>query len=138
MPAKTLTYVDASILISATREDNFDKKLRALKVLGDRRREFVASEFLRLETLPYAIAYQRRHEQAFLERFFAQKVTHWVKDETALFAPASRLIEQHRLQLIDALHLAAAMMYKAEFVTAEKPTKPFFSAYARTTTIHGL
>ncbi|HMY76347.1 MAG TPA: nucleic acid-binding protein, partial [Blastocatellia bacterium] len=92
--------------------------------------------FLRLETLPYAIVFHRQREQAFLERFFEHKVSHWVQDETLLFAPAAHLIEQYNLQLIDALHLAAAMMFKAEFVTAEKPTKPFFAAYAKVATIY--
>lgn len=136
MPVKIPTYVDASVLISAIRDDNPDRKLGALKVLGDRRRVFVASEFLRLETLPYAIAFQRRKDQIFLEWFFGTKVARWVDDETKLFAPAARLIEQHRLQLIDALHLAAAMMFKAEFVTAEKPTKPFFAACGKCATIY--
>ena len=112
------------------------RKLRALKVLGDRRREFIASEFLRLETLPYAVAFRRHQEKAFLERFFAQRVAHWIEDETTLFVLAAQLIEQHRLQLIDALHLAAAITSNAEFVTAEKPTKPFFAAYAKVTTIY--
>lgn len=136
MPVKTLTYVDASVLINASRGDKLETRLRALRVLGDKRREFIASEFLRLETLPQAVAFQRRKEEVYLKRFFERSVTVWVEDETALFVPAARLIEQHRMQLLDALHLAAAMMFKAEFVTAEKPTKPFFAAYANCASIY--
>lgn len=136
MPTKVLTYVDSSVLIGATQGENLDRKLRSLKVLGDKRREFVASEFLRLETLPYAIVFKRKNERAFLEDFFEHKVQHWVEGERQLFGPAARLIEQHCLQLIDALHLAAAISFKAEFVTAEKPTKPFFAAYSKVATIY--
>lgn len=136
MPAKILTCVDSNVLIYAAGGETLDRKLRALKVLGDKRREFVASEFLRLETLPYAIRFQRAQEQAFLERYFAHQVSIWVEDERKLFEPAARLIEQYHLQLLDALHLAAAILFKAEFVTAEKPTKPFFAAYAKVATIY--
>ncbi len=130
MSARILTYVDASVLITASRGDNLAARLRALKVLGDRRREFLSSEFLRLETLPYAIHFKRSKEQAFLLGFFDQRVHYWVENETDLFQPAHDLIARYNLQLIDALHLSAAMMYKAEFVTVEKPTKPFHSAYS--------
>jgi hypothetical protein len=136
MPEKTLTYVDSSVLISAMQNDDLELKLRALKVLGDKRREFVGCAFLRLETLPQAVVFKRRKEQFFLEKFFAQKVARWVEDERVLFTPAAQLIEKHNLQLIDAPHLAAAMFFKAEFVTAEKPTKPFFAAYSKVATIY--
>ena len=53
-----------------------------------------------------------------------------------LFDAAEQLIEQHKLQLLDALHLAAAISLNAEFITAEKPTKPFFSAYPKAISIH--
>lgn len=136
MPAKVLTYVDASVLITASRGDNLAVRLRALKVLGDKQREFLSSEFLRLETLPYTIHFKRSKEQAFLHNFFEQHVDYWVTNEVDLFQPAYDLIVRHNLQLIDALHLSAAMMYKAEFVTVEKPTKPFHSAYSRVASLY--
>ena len=138
MAEKLLTYVDASVLILASGKENLEQRLRALKVLGDRRRAFVASEFLRLETLPHAKHFGKHRQAAFLQRFFTHTVTQWVLDERALFAPAAELIEQYNLQLIDALHLAAAISCKAEFVTAEKPTKPFFAAYSRVATIYSV
>lgn len=136
MAAKILTYVDANVLIYAAGGEPLERKLRALKVLGDSRRKFIASEFLRLETLPFTIATGRRKEQAFLEKFFAHKVMHWVEDERTLFDPAAALIAKYQLPLLDALHLAAAISLKAEFVTAEKPTKPFFAAYQKVASIY--
>src|SRR5262245_57278260 len=111
MPAKTLTYVDSNVLIYAISHRNKDVRYRALMLLGDKRREFLASEFLRLETLPYAIRSRNRSEIAFFERFFDHVVKHWVDDERDLFEPASKLIQRYDLQMVDALHLAAAIMY---------------------------
>jgi predicted nucleic acid-binding protein len=136
MPAKILTYVDANVLIYAAGGDTLERKLRALKVLSDKRREFLASEFLRLETLPFALRSNRAKERAFLEWYFERHVNLWIEDERKLFEPAARLIEKYPLQLLDALHLAAAISLKAEFVTAEKPTKPFHAAYPRVATLY--
>ncbi len=136
MPTKILTYLDSSVLLNAFGGEKLDTRLRALKVMGDKQRRIVASEFLRLETLPYAIVFGRQKQQRQLEQFFKNSVDLWIEDERALFAPARQLIEKYNLQLIDALHLTAAMSVKAEFVTAEKPTKPFFAAYAKAATIY--
>ncbi|MBO0862064.1 MAG: hypothetical protein J2P21_26940 [Chloracidobacterium sp.] len=67
MPAKTLTYVDSNVLIYAISHRNKDVRYRALMLLGDKRREFLASEFLMLETLPYAIRSRNRSEIAFFD-----------------------------------------------------------------------
>jgi predicted nucleic acid-binding protein len=131
MASKRLTYLDANLLIYAADGTSIDTKLRLQKIVGDPGREFIASEFLRLETLPYAIRRKNRREQLYLEGFFGRRVDYWVDDERDLFTPATQLILQHGLQLMDALHLAAAMIYKAEFVTAENPRKPFHKAYAK-------
>jgi predicted nucleic acid-binding protein len=136
MPTKILTYLDSSILLNAFGGEKLETRLRALKVIGDKRRKIIASEFLRLETLPYAIVLGRQKQQRQLEPFFKNSVDVWIEDERTLFDPARQLIEQYHLQLIDALHLAAAMSVNAEFVTAEKPTNPFFAAYAKAATIY--
>lgn len=128
---KILTYADSNILIYAVSQKNFNLRLKALSILGDKRREYLASEFLRLETLPYSVNAGRPKEIAFLQSFFNRHVSQWVEDERVLFPTASRLIERYNIQLMDALHLAAAMEYDADFVTGEKPTKPFHQAYSR-------
>lgn len=131
MPSKILTYVDSNILIYAVSQRNEELRLKALRMIGDKRRKFLASEFLRLETLPYAINGNRPKETAFLTYFFDHHVSQWVEDERALFKPAGDLIERYNLQMVDALHLAAAMEHGADFVTGEKPTKPLHQAYSR-------
>ena len=73
---------------------------------------------------------KRHREIKFLETYFNRHLEFWV-DENQLFDPATSLIEQYGFASFDALHLAAAMMHKAEFVTGERPTKPFHQAYSK-------
>jgi hypothetical protein len=50
--------------------------------------------------------------------------------------PAFDLACKYGLGAMDALHLAAAMSAGAEFVSAEKPTKPIYSAYVNAASIY--
>jgi predicted nucleic acid-binding protein len=101
--------------------------MRSLAVLGDPNREFIATRFLALEVIPIPTKYNRKREVAFYERFF-NGIAVWV-EPNSIIQPAHNLACQHGLGAIDALHLAAAMAAGAEFVSAEKPTKPVYSAY---------
>jgi hypothetical protein len=65
MPPKHLTFVDASVLINAVVGRDAARKMRALSILGDPGREFVATRFLTLEVLPIPIKYKRKKEVAF-------------------------------------------------------------------------
>jgi predicted nucleic acid-binding protein len=134
MTAKRLTFLDASVLINAVRGADPARKMRALSVLGDPAREFVASRYLVLEVLPMPICYKLKIEVAFYERYFAG-VTTWV-DPASLLTPAYDLACKHALGALDALHLAAAITVKAEFISAERPTKPIYLAYAQAASIH--
>lgn len=102
--------------------------MRALAVLGDPDREFVATLFLRLEVVPIPLKFRKNKEAAFYKRFF-KGVTTWI-DPASVIRPAYNLASRHGLGAMDALHLAAAIAVGAEFVSAEKPTKPIYSAYA--------
>jgi hypothetical protein len=75
MTTKRLTFLDASVLINAVRGADPARKLRALDVLGDPAREFVASQFLVLEVLPVPTCYKLRTEVAFYERYFTDVMT---------------------------------------------------------------
>jgi hypothetical protein len=74
MADRILTFVDASVLIYAASKPSavtFQRRLRALQVLGDPDREFLASEYLRLEVLPIPLYYGKNREVAFYAKFFA-------------------------------------------------------------------
>lgn len=133
MPPKQLTFVDASVLINAAVGLDAARKMRALSVLGDPRREFAATRFLRLEALPIPIKFKRQKEIAFYERFFAS-VSVWIDDDS-IIQPAYDLACLYALGAIDALHVAAAIAANAEFVSAEKPSKPLYAAYSHTASI---
>jgi hypothetical protein len=57
----TLTFIDAGVLIAASRGGT-EQAARALAVLGDPTRTFAASAFLRLEVLPQASFVADRRE----------------------------------------------------------------------------
>jgi hypothetical protein len=136
MASKILTLVDASVLIYAATKPTsatFARRSRALQVLTDPDREFIASEFLRLEVMPIASYYQKTRETVFYEKFF-QSITRWV-DPITLLAPAYAMACQFGLGALDALHIAAAASVGAEFVSAERQTKPLYRAYNNVSSI---
>lgn len=100
MPPKQPTFVDASVLINAIIGLDAARKMRALAVLGDPNREFVATRFLQLEVLPIPLKFNKKKEAAFYERFF-QGATIWV-DPASIIQPAYELACQHGLGAIDA------------------------------------
>lgn len=108
--------------------------MRALAVLGDPDRVFIATRFPSLEVMPILTKFNRKKELAFYERYF-KGVTTWVSP-TTIIRPAYDLACRHGLGAVDALHLAAAIKAGAEFVSAEKPTKPIYSAYSNAVTIY--
>ncbi|KUK98957.1 MAG: Uncharacterized protein XE11_2818 [Methanomicrobiales archaeon 53_19] len=62
---KKLTYLDSSVLIQAYRGEGVSGE-RAMRVLDDPDREFVVSDFLKLEVLPKPIFHAREDEVAFM------------------------------------------------------------------------
>lgn len=117
------TYLDANVLIAAFRSDP-PAALAAMGVLGDSRRVFIASQYLRLETLRKPMFYRREDEVAFMETYFAA-VSHWVPTDDHLVRQALKLAVELDLGAMDALHGVAALRGGAEeFVTMERPLKP--------------
>lgn len=137
MDNKILTFVDASILIYAAVKPSaqtFARRMRALQVLNDPGREFVASEFLRLEVLPMARYFSKQREVNFYDTYF-ESIRLWAPDKD-LLSPAYETASKHGLGAMDALHISAAAYFSAEFVSAEKLTKPIYRAYANISSIY--
>jgi predicted nucleic acid-binding protein len=59
----------------------------------------------------------------------------WI-DPNSIVQIAFDLASKDGLGAMDALHLAAAISAGAEFVSAEKPTKPIYSAYSKAVSIY--
>ena len=106
-------------------------------ILDDPEREFVSSDFVRLEVLPIPVYHGRADEVAFYEAFFAQ-VAHWVPINDALSGAALDAACRTGMHALDAPHVAAATAANAvELVTSESPTKPIHRAEGvRVVTIH--
>jgi predicted nucleic acid-binding protein len=118
------TFLDAGILIAAVRGQE-EEAARALALLEDPERSFIASDFLRMEVLPKAIYHQRPAEVALYERFFAQ--ARLVSVSAALVTQAYTEACTFGLSALDALHVTVAKAGGAEeFITTERSTTPLF------------
>lgn len=117
-----LTFVDAGVLIAAAR-GNHELSTKALNILADPEREFVSSDFVKLEVLPKPIHYRNLAEVEFYDIFFAA-VQQWVDVSDELIRTAYQEACQAGLSAVDAIHVAAAILANAtELVTTEKPEK---------------
>lgn len=117
------TYIDSGVLITAFRGVD-EIALRALEILDDPDREFVSSEFVKLEVLPKPIHGNRQNEVNFYETFF-DKVTDWAQPVDEVVNVGLQQAKLHGLSAVDALHVAAALITGADdLVTTEKVTKP--------------
>ncbi len=125
--AKLRSFIDSGVLLAAFKAGG-ELAENALAVLGDPERQFVSSDFVRLELLPKPICYGNDSERLFYETFFAG-VEQSVRASSVLVEAAERKAEAEAVGLsaMDALHIAAAKHAACDdFVTAEKPTKPLF------------
>jgi predicted nucleic acid-binding protein len=116
--------LDSGVLIAAARSKGRDGEL-AIHLLEDPARVFSTSPFLYLEVTPKAVFNRRKLEKALYERYF--RTAEWFRDLVKIEAVTRREAEKLGLGAMDALHLAAAHLAKAdEFVTTEKPTRPIY------------
>lgn len=117
------TYLDSSVLIAAFRGDSA-VAVRALEVLDDPERQFVVSDYLRLEVLPKPTFLGRREEVLFMHAFL-EEAAEDVPSSQELTGRAVSLASQYDMTPIDALHVGAAVTAAVdELVTIEKATKP--------------
>jgi predicted nucleic acid-binding protein len=120
----TRTFLDAGVLIAAVRGQEAEAA-RALAILEDPERSFIASDFLKMEVLPKAIYYQRPAEVALYERFFSQ--ARLISVSAALVTQAYTEACNCGLSALDALHVTVAKAGGAEeFITTERTTTPLF------------
>ena len=72
-----------------------------------------------------AVFYKKRLEQALYEEYF--NTAEWFRDTEKIAALAEREAAKEGLAAMDALHLAAAHLSRAdEFITTEKPNKSIY------------
>ena len=116
--SKCRTYVDANILISAF-NGNEVASLAAIAVLNDPKKEFVISDYLRLEIIPKPFFNKREEEVAFMEAFF-QNAMLCVPPSEKVISKALDFACRYNLKSLDALHISAASEAQVdEFWTLE-------------------
>ena len=121
------TYIDSGVLISAIRgEENIAKT--ALSFLQDPLREYVTSDYVKIELLPKATFHKNDEEREFYEEFFKSSSIR-VPSSDELLTLALDEGGKTGISGIDAIHVACAMVAgAAELITAEKPDKPIHRA----------
>ena len=118
------TFLDSGVLLAAARGSGKDQD-RALRILEDPNRAFVTSPFIYLELVPKAVYYKKRLERSFYEEYF--RAAEWVRDLDKIEAIAQLEAARSGLAAMDALHIAAAHLGRAdEFITTERSGKPIY------------
>jgi predicted nucleic acid-binding protein len=120
---KIKTFVDANILIAAWR-GNAELMQKAMQIIDDPGREFIVSDYLKLEVIPKPTFFQHHEEVQFMEDFIESAALR-VESTPSITAQAIALACRYGLSAMDALHAETAIEAKADFfITIEKPTKP--------------
>ncbi len=120
------TYIDSGVLITASKGGPFSGI--ALSFLNDPLREYVTSDYVRIELLPKCIYHGNKEEQEFYEEFFKHTSIH-VPNSDDLLAFAIEEGTKTGISGIDALHVACAVVGSAvELITSERSTKPIHRA----------
>lgn len=88
----------------------------------------LASDLVRLETLPKA-TYNKRHDEVRFYNGLSSLVHHWIPIENSHLKRAIDLGCFHDIVNMDALHIAAAESARVDrFITSESTNKPLFRA----------
>lgn len=117
-----ITYIDTGVLISA-KDGSSALSSIALSFLFDPLRDYVTSDYVRVELLPKCLFHKQREEQRFYDDFFNRcRIRVPSSDELLRLA----IDEGGRTGIsgIDAIHVACALAAGAEeLITAEKRGK---------------
>lgn len=122
--SEILTFLDAGVILSAARTSS-SYRLKALTIIADSRRKFVATDFVKLETTLKCDFHGYQQQLEFYEDFF-ENVDVFLTDAKPIISGAYQVGKQYGLNAMDALHISAALLAQAdEFVTTERPNSPF-------------
>ena len=117
------TYIDSGVLIWAA-QGVTENAVLALPFITDSGREYVTSDYVRLELLPKAVFHRNQPEVDFYETFFHANIR-CIPTSDSLMRQAMEHGCNTGISGIDALHIACAVFAGAEeFITTEKPSKP--------------
>ncbi len=119
-----LTYLDTGVFIAASVGTD-PLSSSAFSYLQDPNRFLLTSDYVELELLTMPVYFRNERQLRFYKSALA--LTTRVPNSDALVKLALDESKKIGCAAIDALHLAAAALAKADdFITSEKPTKPMF------------
>lgn len=122
MPGRT--YLDTGVLLAAYKGDEAASD-RAMAIIADEERSFIASDLLTIECVCPAIRSRHFAQAAFCSEFI-NSCDH-IELNRDISQSAIQFLSNHAIQIIDAMHICAAVHAGAEeFITTEAVTKPFF------------
>lgn len=122
---KRRVYIDANVWITAVQSEGA-AAARALEILEAIDLQPIISDYVLLETLPKPQFHHRREQVEMFRQLFtlAEKIP---LEQSAVMELAIRLAGLYDLTPVDALHASSALLGQVdEFITLEKPSKPFF------------
>lgn len=121
-----LTFLDTCVLMAAWKGED-DLAQRAFNVIEDTGRKFIVSDYLELELLPKPSFHGYKEEVEFY-KMFLDAADIRIPPSEDISKRAISLASKYDMSAMDALHYSIACEAGAdEFITAEKPTKPFFA-----------
>jgi predicted nucleic acid-binding protein len=130
------TFLDTNVLFTAFRGTD-ELAERALELIADTTRQFLGSDFLKLEVLPKPTYHRQTEEREFYEAYFAS-LQQVIDTTPAHIESAFVLATTYGLSGPDALLAQAAITARAqEFVTLEKK-KALFRIPAGTLIVRSL
>ena len=113
------TYIDSGVLIAAARGKE-SCYARALGILSDAAREFVCSDYVKMETVPKPTYFGYVQEVRFYEEFFLSVKT-WLTFDKSHLDEAYKEACVSGLSSLDAVHVVLASLTGCdELVTSEK------------------
>jgi len=121
--SKIKTFVDSDVLIAAFQgiEEVWEK---AIQVIDDPDREFIVSDYLKLEIVPQPTFHSRHEEIEFMQTFL-DSASLYMKPNGSVIDQALTLACKYSLGAMDALHAGTAVVAQADImITNEKPEKP--------------
>ena len=125
MKPQIRTYIDADVIINALRVDEKKRYGLAFKILEDKNRLLLVSDYLRLETLPKPVYHRQDIQVAFIKKIFEH--AELIRSNGFIIEKALDLASTYGLNGMDALHIASAINGGAdEMVSFEKPGRPLY------------
>jgi predicted nucleic acid-binding protein len=116
---KVRTYIDSGVLIDALR-GTAEIASTAQGFLNDPLREYVTSDYVKIELLPKCTYYKKDIEREFYEEFFKGATT-LVPSSDDLLALAIEQGCKTGISGVDAIHVACALVAEVtELITSEK------------------